>query len=137
MFTRRLLAMPRHLFGKSMSLRFLIVGAVNTVFAFTAYAVFIYIGLTVALASLFSLMTSILISFLTQGIIVFGGVSVPAFGRFAGAWALIYIVNLAELRFLVACGFDAYTAAGIALFPTTAFSFLIQRSIVFRKRRSA
>ena len=60
-----------HADTRRQGIRFLFVGAVNTVFSYGCYASFIYIGYNYALAAFFATCLGIIFNFNTTGRIVF------------------------------------------------------------------
>lgn len=123
----------RILFGRYSSLRFVLVGILNTVFGYCCYALFIFLGLTLPWASLLALLTGILWSFFTQGKIVFQHTSISSFVRFVCYWAVIYFVNLEIIIRLMRWNMNEYTAGALATIPVTIISFFSLKYIVFRK----
>jgi glycosyltransferase involved in cell wall biosynthesis len=123
----------RSLFEHSQIIRFLIVGAINTCFSLSVYAILIFFGLHYAVANFVSLIAGILLGFKSQGSIVFQQKDNRLLGRFLLTWAFIYAGTSYLIGQIVAWGANAY-AAGIAALPfSTVLSFLAQKFFVFRK----
>ncbi len=116
-------------------IRFLIVGTINTGFSYGLYSLFLFLGLEFKIASLFSLIISIIFSFTTQGRLVFKNNNNRLFFRFAFCWLLIYFFNIFLIGKLIAYGFNAYESGAIALIPVTLFSYFVQKIVVFRKNK--
>lgn len=112
-------------------IRFLLVGVLNTSFSYGVYAVLLYVGLNYVAANLGALLLGILVSFRTQGRLVFGNRDNRLLFRFAAAWALIFVVNTLLIAGLLRADLDAYWAGAVALIPTTILSYLVQRFLVF------
>ena len=74
--------------------RFVLVGAGNTVVSYLLYAALIWVGLHYALANLLALLLGIIFSFYSQSRFVFGHGNLRSLFRFVVAWALIYFVNV-------------------------------------------
>ncbi len=110
-------------------LRFLTVGAVNTLFGIGTYWLMLYADFNYQWAMLFSLMLGIVFSFNTHRLLVFktkGG-----FVRYVFAWLLIYVVNIAFMSVIRDYTGDYFT--GIALIPVNiALSFVLMKHFVFR-----
>ena len=115
--------------------RFMMVGMFNTAFAYFCYAVLIYVGAHFTLASLGSLCLSILMSFVTQGRLVFGNNELARFWRFLSVWVMLYLANIALIRTFVARGADAYLAGALALPFVVIASYICQKFFVFRHTR--
>jgi putative flippase GtrA len=129
----RLLDLATKRFRRSLSLRFVLIGCVNTAFSYCVFAALLFMGAGIEIGSLLTLIIGICFSFYTQGNIVFRYTSNAAFARFVAAWALIYVVNLAMIRSLVACGLSSYLAVALAMGPTVVTSYFIQKLAVFRQ----
>lgn len=113
-------------------LRYLVVGIFNTGLSYALYALFIYLGLDYKAANLLSLLIGIVISFKTQGRLVFKNTSNRLFGRFVVSWVLIYFFTIALIGQIIDLGFNAYWAGAMALPFSVASSYLIQKYYVFR-----
>jgi putative flippase GtrA len=120
------------LFQRSVSLRFIVVGTGNTLFSSSLLMLFLWLDLGVVIGSALALASGILFSFYTQGTVVFRHKSWRAFSRFVIAWAIIYLINLAEIRTLAEAGFNTYLSGLIATIPTTIIAFFVQKLLVFR-----
>lgn len=115
--------------------RFLLVGSINTGFSYSVYAALLYIGLNYALANLGSLLLGILFSFRTQSRLVFRNKDDRLILRFAGVWALIFLVNILLISALIRSGLNAYWAGAFALVPVTFMSYFAQKKLVFGSSR--
>jgi len=113
------------------SVRFVLVGVLNTGFSYIVYAGLLYCGLNYVLANFAALILGIMFSFRTQGVLVFRNPEVRLFYRFAAGWLLIFLVNIGLIAALIRYGLNAYAAGGLALFPITLMSYLVQKFIVF------
>lgn len=114
--------------------RFLLVGCLNTGFAYGIYAALLWAGLPYAWANLGSLLLGIVFSFATQGRLVFGNRDNRLLPRFALCWAILYFINIGLIAGLIRLGLDAYTAGALALLPMAVSSFFVQRYVVFGGR---
>lgn len=122
----------QRLFRCSQLARFVLVGTVNTCFSYGMYAALIFLGLHYAAANLLTLITSILLSFKTQGNIVFRHSDCRLLGRFVLSWIFIYLGISTLIGQIVATGIDAYRAGILALPFSTVLSYLTQKYFVFR-----
>lgn len=117
-------------------IRFLIVGSANTALSYAIYAGLYAAGLNYCLASLGSIIVGIGISYLSQGILVFGNMSIAAFGRFILIWGLIYAAHIAMVAVCIEIGIGAYWG-GVVAFPISAvLSYLLQKFAVFKNHPS-
>ena len=114
-------------------IRFVLVGAINTGFSYSIYALLLFVGLGYQLANFCSLVLGILFSFKTQGHFVFRNADNRLLGRFVLCWILIYVCNIAVIGWIIAFGFDAYSAGALALPITILLSYLTQKYFVFRQ----
>ncbi len=133
----RLLRYAIRLFGRSLSLRFVFIGVINTAFSYSIFAMLLFLGAGIEIGSLLTLMAGIFFSFHTQGTIVFRHKSFAAFIRFVLAWAAIYVANLLFIHLLMGLGANSYLAVAIAMGPTVVISFFIQKLAVFRRPATA
>ena len=110
--------------------RFLTVGAVNTLFGIGSYWLFLYAGMNFRWAALLSLITGIIFSFNSHRLIVFktdGG-----FIRYFLVWLIIYLINI----FLLSVCRDYvgdYYAAFAVLPANAALSYLLLKFFVFHR----
>lgn len=128
-------ALWRHRF-----LRFLVVGGLNTAFAYGSYAALLALGWPYAAASAGSLLLGLLFSFFTQGRLVFGNGELRQLPRFVACWLLLYALNVGVIAGLVRLGLGPYAAGALALVPMAVGSYLVQRHLVFgvgRERASS
>lgn len=115
------------------AVRFLIVGTINTSFSYLIYVALLYVGFDYQLANFLAMVMGILFSFKTQGHFVFHNSNNRLLGRFVVSWVLIYLCTIMLIGWIMALGFDAYSAGALALPFSVAFSYLIQKYFVFRQ----
>ena len=111
--------------------RFLLVGALNSSFSYSAYAALLYIGLGFVAANFGALVLGILFSFRTHGRLVFGNRDGRLIFRFAAFWGLIFLLNTLLISVLIRAGLNAYWAGALALIPITVISYFVQKVLVF------
>lgn len=117
---------------KIRSIRFILVGAVNTAFSYGIYSFFLFSGANYAVANLFSLIVGIFFSFHTQGLLVFNNMEKNLFHRYVISWAVIYIANIFFIKKLTGFGFDSYVSGALTIIPIAIFSYLLHHFFVFR-----
>ena len=120
------------LFGNQF-LRFLAVGAVNTLFGYGIYALLITVGLHYAIAALCSTVLGVVFNFKTTGILVFRSRRNALIVRFALVYAVIYGCNVAGLWLLTSIHTGAIVAGAILALPLAVLSYTLNRSLVFRQ----
>lgn len=114
------------------SLRFVLVGGVNTGFSYGIYALLVWLGVGFVLANFSATVIGIVFSFRSQGRFVFGNTDPRRMGRFVLSWLVMWLFNIALIAMLARQGLNAYAAGAIALVPTVALSYLVQKWLVFR-----
>lgn len=114
-------------------LLFLVVGGVNTMFGYGCFVALIALGLVDWLAMAISTIMGVLFNFGTTGGVVFQNRDPRLLTRFAGGYALLYFVNLASLRILVAAGLHIYAASALLILPMAVVAYLVNKTWVFRR----
>jgi putative flippase GtrA len=125
--------MPISALARSRIVRFVVVGGVNTVFAYAVYAVLLRVGLNYAVANFAALIAGILFGFKTTGTLVFDNRDNRLLGRFVVCWAVIYLLNVASIKKLIEMGIDRYMAGALPIPAIAALSYAGQKYFVFRK----
>lgn len=131
----RLCDFARGLFSRNQKIRFVVVGGLNTLAGYCIYAALMMLGASIFIASLLSLLFGIVVGFLAQGKIVFGGISKKAFIRFVGVWGLIYMAHLSIVYAARHIGINPYIGGIVAIPFVVCLSFVLQRNFVFRRPR--
>jgi putative flippase GtrA len=116
-------------------LRYLAVGALNTGFSYSIYALLLWLGLAYFVANLIALVCGIVFSFQMQGRYVFDNTSRRLFPKYMVLWVLIYFCNIALIKLLLVCGFNAYVAGALALPPIVLLSYVLQKYLIFNVNR--
>lgn len=112
-------------------LRFLLAGAINTLFGFFVYAVAILARAPVWLALLIAVIAGTAFNFVTTSGYVFRDLSLGRVPVFVLCYLLVYGVNLALLDWLVAwLGGEILTQAVLA-FPMAVLSYTLMARLVF------
>ena len=124
-------------------LRFFVVGGVNTVFGYGAYALLLFVGFHYGWAALLGTIAGVLFNFFTTGRLVFGsGASRARLVRFVSVYAVVYVINVALLALLQRYGFGPwsvgpYAAGMILIVPIALVSYVLMRRFVFGGARAA
>lgn len=115
-------------------IRFLIVGTLNTGFAYGLYALFIFIGLHYTLAVLLSTLIGICFSFKTFGKWVFFNPDNRRIFRFVAVYGGCYVLNVGILKTLTLAGVsNLYLAGLISSFLVAMVSFFLNKFFVFKR----
>lgn len=130
---RDLPAIPIHSVFTRQFIVFLLVGALNTLFGFSVYSLFIFLGAHYALASLLSALICPFFNFMTTGRLVFGNRDVRLIGRFIVLSAVIYVCNVSIIRALTFFTDSLYLAGFGAAAIMAVVTFICQKVFVFRK----
>lgn len=117
---------------RTYTIRFILVGALNTFFSYLIYAGLLFSGFDYKISNLLTLILGILFSFKTQGYFVFNNSDNRLFGRFVLSWIFIYLCVTAVIGEIINFGYDAYWAGAMALPVSVVLSYLAQRYFVFR-----
>lgn len=112
-------------------IRFLFVGAINTVFGYSVYVVLLYLGLHYSAASLLATVLGVIFNFFTTGRLVFANMDHRKFIRFCLVYALSYLINLACLAIFDAAGANMYWAGLPLILPMALLTYYLNRRFVF------
>lgn len=124
-----------HILSKCLSVqvfRYVIVGVFNTLFSYGVYSLMVFIGLGYRAASLISIVVGVFFSYVTQGSVVFNGMSRASFVKYAFSWAALYVVNIWIISVCIGFSFNAYQAGAIATVPVVILGFFVMKYFVFR-----
>lgn len=132
--------MLNNLFGsKSISAKtrrqaivFLFVGGVNTVFGYSCFALFIYLGLHYAIAAALSTSLGVLFNFNTTGRIVFKNSKHHLIFKFIGVYVFLYCLNVIAIKLLQAISTNYYLTGFITVIPLAILAFILNKYLVFR-----
>ena len=114
--------------------RFLFVGALNTLFGYAVFAGLILAGLSSTPALVITYVVGVLFNFVTTGRLVFGK-NRGSLARFIGAYVVIYFFNLGLLKLAESAGAGPLLAQALCLPVVAVFSFLLFKFQVFREGR--
>lgn len=118
-------------------LRFLVVGAINTLFSYLIYAALILVGAHYNLAALISTIVGIIFNFFTTGRIVFRSLDNRRFILFVLVYAFTYLVNILLLRWLIdGLAMDKLVAGALVTLPVALLSYFLNANITFKDKRS-
>lgn len=111
--------------------RFLLVGALNTLFGFAVYSALIVLGTTIWLALFAGTLLGTVFNFFTTGGYVFRDISLHRFPRFVVCYLLLYGVNLVLLEWLSLMLGDKILSQAILILPMALLSFFLMARFVF------
>jgi putative flippase GtrA len=111
--------------------KFLVVGAINTVFGYTTYVVLLYLGLHYSIASLLTTILGVTFNFFTTGRLVFASMDFRKFLRFCLVYTVSYLINLACLAVFDAAGANMYFAGLPLILPMALLTYYLNKRFVF------
>lgn len=119
--------------GNFRLIRFLLAGAVNTLFGLGVYVGCVLAGLPAWLAMLVGTAAGIVFNFVSLGGYAFRDLSVRRMPRFVCCYGVTYLVNLAALHLLRAVIADPIVGQIALTAPMALFSYLVLSRFVFRQ----
>lgn len=118
-------------------LRFLVVGAINTLFSYLVYAILVLLGIHYSIATLLSTILGVIFNFFTTGRIVFRSMDNKRFIMFALVYTFTYFVNVLLLRWLVdGLNMDKLLAGALVTLPVALLSYLLNSLFTFKDKPS-
>ena len=112
--------------------RFLVVGAVNTLFGYSVFAGLVLAGMAPMPALVLTYVVGIAFNYFTTGRYVFGHAGSGALLRFIAAYGVIYLFNVAIYRGVAGLGAGPLLAQALCLPVVAVFSFVLFKFRVFR-----
>ncbi len=119
--------------------RFLLVGAINTLFGYFLYGSLILIGLNYKYAVLLATILGVLFNFQTTGKLVFGSKNNKLIFRFVLVYVATFLLNVEALRFVDGMNINIeqktkmLIAGAILVLPMAVISFVLMKLFVFRE----
>jgi putative flippase GtrA len=115
-------------------LRFLVVGAANTLFGLGVYWLVLYVGLSYQWAAASALVLGIIVSFNSHRWLVF---RVPGrFVRYVLVWLFVYFVNITLIS--VIREYVGDYIAGVVLIPVNALlAYVLMKRFVFHRAKAS
>lgn len=123
--------MPNLWFDRWRWLRYVVVGAGNTLVSYCVYAVAVFFGASYVFASLLSLVSGVSVGFWGQGRYVFGVVSLAALIRYFFYWICAYLLYLLVVYVMDRLGVSVYVAGAVATVVVAIPSYFFQKKVVF------
>lgn len=111
--------------------KFLFVGAINTLFSYFLYALFVSIGMRANIALFFQYIIGVLWNFKTTGTIVFKNHNNRLIFKFVACYVFTFVLNSILLAFLVKVMND-YISQALLIMPIALISFIIMKVWVFK-----
>jgi len=115
-------------------IKFLFVGALNTVFGYSVYAILLMIGAHYSLAALVATVLGVLFNFKTTGKLVFNNSDNSLLIRFIATYTATYIINIMLLKLFKLINFNMYIAGAILILPMALVSYVLLKNFVFDQK---
>ena len=116
--------------------KFLFVGAINTLFGYLMYSLFISTPLSRPIALACAYVAGVMWNFKTTGVLVFKNGDNRLIFRFIVSYVLTYFINLGCLNALALYNVNKYVAQLILVFPIALISFTLFKKFVFVVKKS-
>jgi putative flippase GtrA len=111
---------------------FLCVGLLNTLFGYSIFAFFLWIGVHFTISALISTIAGILFNFTTFGRIVFKNKSYSNIPKFVFIYALNYFLGVGVLYYCDQLDYNLYFVQAILLMPTAVLRYLLMKYFVYK-----
>ena len=112
---------------------FVLVGMVNVIFGYSAFAFFIFLNMHYAVASLIATCLGVIFNFQTLGKIVFKSSDNKLIFKFILIYSIIYVVGVFFIKALNMAFENLYLCGGISLIFMAMLSYTLNRNFVFAK----
>ncbi len=114
--------------------KFLFVGALNTIFGYSVFALFNFLNFHYTLSTLLATIIGVLFNFKTTGVIVFKNGNNRLLLRFVSIYTLMYLITILELKMFVLLNLtNMYVNYAIVLLPNAMISYFLMKRTVFIK----
>ncbi|MCX7114390.1 MAG: GtrA family protein [Gammaproteobacteria bacterium] len=111
---------------------YILVGGINTILGYLVYAFCIFLGMDYPLAAFFSTVFAVIFNYKTVGKFVFKNTGNGIFVKFMLMYLVMYLFNMAFIKFIYFFNQNLYLAGFIAICPAATLSFILNKFIVFR-----
>ena len=112
-------------------LKYLIVGGINTLFGYGAFALLLFLELHYALASFLATCAGVLFNFNTTGRIVFKNSNHRLLFRFLAVYGVLYGINVLFLKLMVTLAINLYVGSAALILPMAGLAYLLNKKFVF------
>lgn len=113
-------------------IKFLLVGALNTLFGCFLFSMFIFLNVPFQLANLLTLICGVLFNFKTTGILVFKSHKNSLIFKFIAVYIFSYVISTSGLALFNHFKlFNIHIAFIIMVIPTTILTFILLKKWVF------
>ena len=120
--------------ARAQFIRFVVVGALNTVFGYAVFALLIMALMPPQPALLLTYVVGVIFNFWTTGRWVFGHARLDAFPRFVFAYMIIYLFNSALFHGIGRLDAPPLVAQALCIPIVAVFAFFLLKFRVFRSK---
>ena len=113
-------------------LRFLLVGAGNTLFGYFIYSISVLLGASFSVSILIATIVGVFFNFYTIGIVVFCSLNWSRIYLFILMYFFSYLLNLYLLNVLINYGFTSLLSGAISIPLVSIVTYIGLRNVVFR-----
>jgi putative flippase GtrA len=110
----------------------LVVGALNTAFGYSVFAVLILLHLHYTIAALLATICGVLFNFKTTGVLVFDNKGNHLIFRFFGVYLITYLLTIGLLKVFNLYDVSNLIGGAIIALPIAFISFSLIKKLVFR-----
>lgn len=122
----------KHHISQSQFLKFLFVGAINTLFGYTIFSALIYCGIHYTIAILLATCLGVLFNFQTTGRYVFNNNNRKLLLRFIAVYIILYFINVSIIKFSNYFIDNIYMSGGVATIAVAFIAFFLNKYVVFQ-----
>jgi putative flippase GtrA len=115
--------------------KFIAYGALNTLFGYSVYAIFVYAGIGIIWAVFFSNLLGILFNYATSSRFVFVNTS-GNFFRFILLYLTLFLIGLFMVAAIDRVLSNKYISYALTIPVTAVASFVLQRNFVFKNEKN-
>lgn len=115
-------------------LRFLVAGAINTLFGFVVYSFAVLAGAQVWLALLLGLVCGTIFNFISTGGYVFRDLALGRIPKYLLCYLLVYFLNLKLIDWLLLWVGNAILAQAVLTLPMAVLAYVLMARFVFVKK---
>ena len=121
---------------KKQIFNFILVGILNTIFGYTLYALFIYLGFDYILSVFFATILGVLFNFKTIGNFVFNSKNNNTLVKFILVYTIVFSVNVLTIKIFKSYEFNDYVAGFFGIIPASIISFILNKYYVFKGNKN-
>jgi putative flippase GtrA len=112
--------------------KFILVGIINTLFGYSIYVLFVYLGFIPLFAIIISTVFGIIFNFNSIGRYVFNQLEIGFFKRFVLIYFLLMVNNILFEKFLQIVLKEPYLSGFFSICITACLSYILNKKFVFR-----